>query len=362
MMTLGLHSFHERHSARFGDVNGTEVVLDHGDPLAEHAALTRTAGVLDLSFRGRLCVIGADRARFLHGQVTNNVKDLRPGQGCYAALTTNKGKLQSDLNLHCLADELLLDFEPGLTTRVTERLEKFIVADDVQLVDVAPHYGLLSVQGPAAARVINKAGLFPTLPEQAFRSVKVADATFGDLYLANLSRSGSTGYDVFVPIGHLEPVAEKLFAATQAMGGKAAGWTALEIARIEAGLPRFGADMDETTLPHEAGIETRAVSFNKGCYIGQEVINRIRSFGQVTRALRGLRLPADLPALPTRGDKLLHGGKEAGHITSATHSPTLNASLALGYVRKECNAPGTELELRTAQSTWPVKIVPLPFQ
>ena len=136
------------------------MVNDYGDWPAEHAALRESAGVLDLSFRSRLCLTGADRVRFLHGQVTNDVKKLRVGEGCYAALVTAKGKMESDLNIFCLQDELLLDFEPGLTEKISQRLEKFIVADDVQIVDVAPHYGLLSVQGPKAEEVVRALGLF----------------------------------------------------------------------------------------------------------------------------------------------------------------------------------------------------------
>jgi len=149
-----LHEFHHTLGARFVEQNGGERVNDYGDCLAEHRALCETAGVIDLGFRSRLCLVGNDRARFLHGQVTNDVKKLRPGDGCYAALTTAKGKMESDLNIFCFADELLLDFEPGLAAKVSQRLEKFIVADDVQIVDVAPHYGLLTVQGPKAAEVI----------------------------------------------------------------------------------------------------------------------------------------------------------------------------------------------------------------
>lgn len=361
MNQLGLHEFHHRLGAQFGEVAGEEVVLQYGDALAEQAALRQSAGVLDLGFRGRLCVVGADRARFLHGQVTNNIKDLKPGHGCYAAITTNKGKLQSDLNIHCLADELLLDFEPGLTAKIMERLEKFVVADDAQIVDVTPHYGLLSVQGPKAGDNVSALGIFSALPEKPSQSVKASDATLGEIYLVNLPRIGSAGFDLFVPVAAMGAVADKLIAAAKQISGRACGWTALELARIEAGIPRFGADMDETNLPQEAGIESRAVSFTKGCYIGQEVINRIRTIGQVSRALRGLRLPDVLPALPARGDKLFHEGKEVGRITSAAASPALRANIALGYVRKECNAVGTELTLRNDSGEWPVKVVALPF-
>jgi folate-binding protein YgfZ len=160
-------------------------------------------------------------------------------------------------------------------------------------------------------------------------------------------------------------VADKLIAAAKQIGGRACGWQAFETARIEAGIPRFGVDMDETNIPLECGIENRAVSYSKGCYIGQEVINRIHSFGHVTRELRGLRLAAPASAgqpLPQRGDKLFRNGKEIGYVTSAIKSPMLGATIALGYVRREANQIGTELVLRTAAGEYPAKIVELPFR
>ncbi|HEV2436551.1 MAG TPA: glycine cleavage T C-terminal barrel domain-containing protein [Verrucomicrobiae bacterium] len=427
MTALQLHEFHHGLGAQFAGLNGAEVVNDYGDWLAEHAALRQSAGILDLSFRSRICLTGADRVRFLHGQVTNDVKKLRVGEGCYAAITTNKGKMESDLNIFNLHDELLLDFEPGLTGKMSQRLEKFIVADDVQIVDVAPHYGLLSVQGPKAEEVVRALGLFGwgerprepipadcqygssvasphQFPSQLLESVKVSDATLGEIYLANHARllsvcsSGresahsslpkrqsrltsaatvnliSAGFDLFIPNSSLGAVADKLIAAAKQIGGlvapkrseggRACGWQAFETARIEAGIPRFGVDMDNTNLPLECGIESRAVSYNKGCYIGQEVINRIHSFGHVTKELCGLRLAAPASAglpLPQRGDKLFRDGKEVGYITSAVKSPVLEANIALGFVRREANQIGTELTLRTASGENSVKIVELPF-
>ena len=172
---------------------------------------------------------------------------------------------------------------------------------------------------------------------------------------------GAPGFDLFVPNQSLAAVADKLVAVVGQVGGRPVGWQAFETARIEAGIPRFGADMDETNLPLECGIEERAVSYHKGCYIGQEVINRVHSFGHVTKELRGLRLAGDLKSLPQRGDKLFHNGKEIGYITSAVKSPALNATIALGYVRREANQIGTELILRTAAGESPAKIVDLPF-
>jgi len=360
------------------------MVNDYGGWPAEHAALGETAGVLDFSFRSRVCLVGADSARFLHGQVTNDVKKLHAGEGCYAAITTAKGKMESDLNIFCLAEELLLDFEPGLTGKISQRLEKFIVADDVQIVDAAPHYGLLSVQGPRAADVVVALGLCGwgecprepaiaeahhgspgvsphRLPTKPLDSVKISHATHGEIYLMNQPRLGTNGFDWFLPNHSLRAVADRLVMAAKAVGGRACGWQAFETARVEAGIPRFGADMDETNLPLECGIESRAVSYTKGCYIGQEVINRVHSVGHVNRELRGLRLADDLKSLPARGDKLFSAGKEVGFVTSAVKSPKLKANIALGYVRREINQTGNELALQTADGESPAKIVELPF-
>jgi folate-binding protein YgfZ len=358
MNPLTLQEFHHSLGARFTELNGAQVVADYGDWLAEHKALRETAGVMDLSGRSRLCLVGADRSRFLHGQITNDVKKLRAGEGCYAAITTAKGKMESDLNLFALAEELLLDFEPGLTEKISARLEKFIVADDVQIVDAAPHYGLLSVQGPRAGEVVRALGLSGELPAKQFASIKFSDAMLGEIYLATDARlhrwwgetpssPNQNGFDLFVPNNSLGAVADKLIAAAKSIGGRAVGWTAFETARIEAGIPRYGADMDDNCLPLECGIELHAIVYNKGCYIGQEVINRIHSVGHVNRELRALRLAADLESLPTKGEKLFSGGKEVGHITSAVKSP-LTGNIALGFVRREVNRIGNTLQLGAA--------------
>jgi folate-binding protein YgfZ len=405
MNQLMLHEFHRGLGARFAELNGMELVSDYGDWLAEHAALHHSAGVLDFSFRSRLCLVGADRARFLHGQVTNDVKKLGIGEGCYAVITTAKGKMESDVNIFCLADELLLDFEPGLAQVISQRLEKYIVADDVQIVDAAPHYGLLSVQGPKAEAVVQATDLFADIPVKQLSTIKISDATLGEIYLVNNPRlinlhpggghegqsqignrpvlrsstseggqsaignelepphvvSYNYGFDLFVPSQSLGAVADKLVVATKQVGGRVCGWQAFETARIEAGIPRFGADMDGTNIPLECGLEARAITYTKGCYIGQEVINRIHSVGHVNRELRGLRLADDLKQLPRHGDKLFHAGKEAGYVTSAVRSPLLNANIALGYVRREANQIGTELMVRTVDGETVAKVVALPF-
>jgi folate-binding protein YgfZ len=316
-----------------------------------------SVGVADVGSRGRVCVTGADRMRFLNGQVTNNVKDLVVGQGCYAALVNAKGKLQSDLNIYRLADELLLDFEPGLTAVVIARLEKYIIADDVEVIDVGSNYGMLTVQGPRSAEVVSSVALAPPDAPMQWSGVKSAS---GDVYCMNNARGAVRGFDLFMPTPQREDLSKQLAEAAKKLGGGSTGMEALEVIRIEAGIPRFGIDMDESNLAPEA-IEARAISYAKGCYIGQEVISRIRAFGQVAKSLRGLRLPRELNAWPKRGDKLFRDGKEAGYITSATRSPKYDANIALGYVRREHNAAGAQLEAVSPTGRFAVQVCDLPF-
>jgi folate-binding protein YgfZ len=360
MQPLSLHESHQKLGARFGAVDGAEIVEDYGAFPAEHVALTQTAGVIDLSSRSRLCLTGSDRVRFLHGQVTNDVKRLKTGEGCYAALVSSKGRMQSDVNIYCLAEELLLDFEPGLTQRVIERLERYIIADDVQAIDVNALYGLLSIQGPASAEVVKNLGWFSNPPIRIGDFAKTVDASLGEVYVAKQPRLASDGYDFFLPISGLAVAADNFAAATNRIGGRFCGWKAFEMSRIEAGIPRFGPDMDESNFPQECGIESRALSYNKGCYIGQEVLNRIHTMGHVNRELRGMHL-AEIKVLPNKGDKLFHQGREVGIVTSAIHSLTWKQNIALGYARRENAQPGTELTLRSAEEESPVRVVDLPF-
>ena len=343
------------------EVNGQPTAAHYGDPLAEYSFLTTTAGVLDLSFRGRLLLHGSDRIRFLQGQVTNDVERLKNGDGCYAALVTAKGKMVSDLNILRFENQLLLDFEPGLSARVTARLNQFIIADDVQVEEAELQFGLLSVQGPRSDEVIRRAGLDLASSKLPLSFTMGKWNEVGEIDLVNNPRLGNSGLDLFVPLSGMESARTKLAAAARGIGGGPAGWLAFEQARIEAGIPRFGADMDESNLPPEAGLETRAISYSKGCYIGQEVIARIRTYGQVAKALRMLRLDDQLQQLPAKGEKLFSEGKEAGYITSAIRSPRLGQNLALGFVKREVWEIGNSLTLPMAGVNHSAIITALPF-
>jgi len=284
-----------------------------------YEALTKDSAWIDLSARGRLCLTGADRQKFLNGQVTNNVKDLKVGEGCYAALASAKGKMNSDLFIFILPDEILLDFEPGLKEKVIERLEKYIIADDVQIVDASGSFKMISVRGPRISKGLHLS-----------TGIRIVEEAGGD-YVASTPRLGMLGLDYFLPV-------DKAWSSNS----PEASMDAFETARIESGIPRFGVDMDENTLVPEAIPD--AISYTKGCYIGQEVIARIRTYGQVAKALRSLRFEAGA-GVPNRGEKILHEGKEVGWITSAVFSPRNERAIALGYVRKECNQMGTRLKV-----------------
>jgi folate-binding protein YgfZ len=362
LKALILNEAHLKHGARYLAVNDSPVVEHYGDPLAEYNALRRTTALVDLSSRGRLCLLGADRRSFLNGQVTNDVAGLKDGEGCYAALVNAKARIQSDLNIYFLPEEILLDFEPGYGQAVSARLNQYIIADDVQVVDISADFGLLNLEGPQASNALHVALPPNALPTGPHRIVRHQDDECGDLHIACHLRTGLPGFDCLVPAAGLHAFWSRLENAAHQVGGQACGWQALEWLRVESGLPRFGQDMDETNLAPETGITDRAINYRKGCYIGQEVIARIRTYGHVTRALRGLQFIDELRELPVRGDKLLKAGREVGYLTSVIRSPVLDRHIALGYVRREVNEPGTELVLQSsARASHPVTIVPLPF-
>ena len=309
----------------------------------EFAALTKTAGVLDLSSRSRLCLLGEDRAKFLHGQVTNDITGLAENTGCYAALVNAKGKMESDLFAYRLTDEILLDFEPGLAEGVQARLEKFIITEEVEVADAAPHFGLLSVQGPTAGEVM--AALQLPAPEAELALEK----TEAEIYIINQARLGSSGFDLFVPVDLLEQVKTQ-FLEHAPLCGEAA----FEKARVLATIPRFGKDFTPDNLAPEGGIEARAISYAKGCYIGQEVIARIRTYGKVQRVLRGLKLEGAV----AMGDEVFHGKKKVGALSSVITEP--DAALAL--IRREANEPGTALRVETKNGSVNAEVATLPFE
>ena len=309
----------------------------------EFTALTEGAGWLDQSDRSRLCLLGADRARFLHGQVTNDINGLGEFTGCYAALVNAKGKMESDLFAYRLADEILLDFEPGLTAAVQARLERYVIAEDVEIADVAPHFGLLTVQGPQAEAVLTKLDLpAPTEP------LTVAQ-TEDEIYIVHQPRLGTDGFDLFIPIDAMNAWRERLDTIAPRCQ-----MPAFEKARVLATIPQFGVDLTTDNFPPEGGLETRAISYAKGCYIGQEIIARIRTYGKVNKVLRGL----SLEGAAAIGDPVLHEGTPVGTLSSVCHEP----SAALAIIKRTASEPGTVLSVDTKNGSVSAQVATLPFE
>ena len=266
-------------------------------------ALRAGAAWLDLSERGRITVRGRDRARLLHNITSNEVKKMTPGAGCYAFLLNPQGRIQADLNLLSFADHFLIDTEPELREKVQQLIRRYIVADQVELEDVTTQTAAIGVEGPLAESL-----QFPD---------GCAKAPF--------SLTGQPGYRIYCAAAEMAKIAGQLEAA----GARPATPEDARVVRIENGKPRYGEDIGETSLPQETQ-QMHAVSFTKGCYLGQEIVERIRTQGHVNKNLVRLEIDGSEPAVP--GARLMVDGKEA-EITSSVYSPHFGKVIALAYVR-----------------------------
>jgi folate-binding protein YgfZ len=308
-------------------------------------AARTSAVVVDRSGEGRLRLTGADRVTWLQGLVTNDVAALQPGEGCYAAFLTPQGRMIADLRILATREALLLDVPTVARAAVAERFEQFIITEDVVVEDVTARVARLAVHGPQAAAVLAKAldepmATFAYLTEHGHVDVEFQDAP---VVVAGACDLGFPGFDVYCAADRMTDVVARLFAAG-AHDITAEAWDTL---RIEAGLPLFGVDMDADTIPLEAGIEERAISQTKGCYVGQEVVIRIlhRGGGRVVRRLVAWRADAQSApdVVPVAGTPLIVEGKEIGRVTSAAWSPSLLRIIGLGYAHRDHTEPGTHL-------------------
>lgn len=288
--------------------------------------LRSTAAWIDLTARGKIRLTGEDRARLLHAMTTNHVQDLKPGGGCYAFFLNAQGRILADANILCFADHLLLDTEPEVRQKLFEHLDQFIIADDVTLTDLTSEVATVSIEGPTAADVLTAAGAPIPEPEGASLS-------WGDRTVARLNTTGQLGFFVFLPLAQLVDF-------TAALGIVQADPAAARTARIENGKPRYGEEITDRYLVQETG-QMRAVHPSKGCYLGQEIVERVKSRGQVHRHLRGITLNGSVP--PPAGSKLQLDGKDVAELASAVYSPTRERCVGMAYVRTEALRPGTIL-------------------
>src|SRR5687767_2608462 len=298
--------------------------------------MTEACALVDRSARGKLALTGGEAKEFLQGQVSNDVEGLQPGTGCYAAFLTPKGKMLGDLRVLDTAEELLIDCERVALQELFNMIRRFKLGRDVELHKRTLESGLLSLIGPRARAV---AGDLPA-EEHTHRAAELGGATVR-LIATDL------GVDVLCDAGDLETVRAALLDA----GAVQADEDAAEIRRVETGRPRYGIDLDDSVIPQEAGLNARAVSFTKGCYVGQETVARLHYRGKPNRHLRGLRLDGPVET----GAPLMLGEKQVGKVTSAVVSP-LHGPIGLALVRREA-APGDTLSAGSASSV----VAELPF-
>lgn len=303
---------------------------------ARYLDFRERGGLMDLSGRARFHLTGPDRVRYLNGQISNDVRGLPAGEARRACIMTAKGRLCAHIWYSATPDFLRVDAAGALREPLAARLERYIVADDVELVDAGESERLFHVLGPAAESVAGNTG-----------------AT-----AARADRLGIPGWDIHVFAGEAEPLWQQLEATLPVVDD-----ALQKTLRIEAGIPAWGAELSEETLPPEAGLDITAIDYHKGCYIGQEVISRLKSIGHVNRQLRGLLAPADDAGLDLQGAILHDPGdpeKEAGRITSAAYSFALARPAALGYVKRAVTA-GTLLARLPDGRSVEVEVRPLPL-
>ncbi|MBI2188033.1 MAG: folate-binding protein YgfZ [Acidobacteria bacterium] len=313
--------------------------------IESYRALRDGAAIGAIAPRRVIAVGGADRASFLHGLLTNDVQSLTSESGCYAAWLTPQGRMITDLHVFEDGKRILLDVPAELAAALLQRLDQNVFTEDVQLTDLSRRLAAVWIHGPSGAavleRVLGGASGLGEWPDYRHAAMSFAGA---DARVARVDQLGVTGFCVYVDA---EREAD-LRAALTAAGGVPADPEAIEAARIEAGYPVFGFDMTADTIPLEAGIEDRAISFTKGCYVGQEVIVRVlhRGHGRVARRLVGLRLDGSA----SRGARVLADGREIGVVTSAASSPSLGP-IAMGYVHRDFTPSGTHVMVEAAGGT-----------
>lgn len=304
--------------------------------MAGYTALRESAAWIDLSTRGKIRMTGEDRARLLHAMTTNQIEQLKPGEGCYTFFLNAQGRILGDANVLCEAESLLLDTEPQARASLFQHLDQFIIADDVTLEDVTDSMATVAIEGPQAAGALGKLGAPVPETEQSWQD-------WNGKLVVRASSTGSMGWLVFVPASEKQAFIESLGGVPQADADAA------RLVRIENGRARYGEEITERFLLQETG-QMRAVSFSKGCYLGQEIVERVRSRGQVHRHLLPVQIETE--NVPPAGTKLAGAdGKDLAEIMSAAFSPALMKVVAMAYVRTDAARPGFELHWNEARAT-----------
>jgi folate-binding protein YgfZ len=331
---------HEAAGASLAGYFGCRLPARFSDTHQEYRYAREAAAVADKNYRAFFNFTGPDRVRYLNAILTNNIRDLQPGQGASSLLLNPQGHILAELDTYAFADRILAVTYAMIRERTAATLEKFIIMDDVTLEDVTMKLGAISVEGPKTSNVLAAVGapLIDPLTELGH-----TETTVGGVACTMVRRSpgGFPGAEFIAERKVLPQLWEVLVKAAKSIGGGPVGYDALSALRLEAGIPWLGYDFDETVIPHEAGLELSHINYSKGCYTGQEIVERVRSRGHVNRKRVGVSFQGN--AIPPPKTPLLADGTEAGYVTRSAFSYALGKPIGMAYLRREHNSPGSKL-------------------
>jgi len=353
-----LAELHRAAGAELALYFGVALPAQFGDPLAEHRLAREHAALVDTNFRAVFSLTGPDRVRYLNAVLTSNVRDLSPGQGAIGLLLNAQGHILAELQTFALEERLLILGHAFLREQTAATLDKFIIMDDAALADETAESGTLAIEGPAAPEIVRElTGVeLASLADHGHASATIkAVAGAIPCRVVRHSLFGFPGAEFLVRREALAHLWNVLSAAVRAHGGGPIGYHALNALRLEAGVPWFGADFDEHQIPHEAALEQTHISYTKGCYTGQEIVERVRSRGHVNRRRAAFLFSEGEPPAP--GTILTASGAEAGHVTSAAYSPLAGRPIGMGYLRREHSQPGNRLQCGSAEA----EVIELPL-
>jgi folate-binding protein YgfZ len=345
-----LAATHARAGAKMGVWFGCALPDTFGDAAAEFRHARESVALIDKNYRAYLSFTGPDRVRYLNAVLTNDIKGLSAGQGNVSLLLNPQGHILAEIETYAFAEKLFCVSYAMIRERLVEVLEKFIIMDDVTLTDESERFGTLALEGPKAAAVVREVS---GADIGALGELSSTDSAVGTVPCRIVKRSpgGVAGAEFVVAREKLPALWELLLDAARKHGGGPMGYTALSGLRLAQGVPWFGYDFGEKQIPHEAGLQNSHISYTKGCYTGQEIVERVRSRGQVNRQRVGLVFSAD--AVPEAGTPLMMEGKEVGFVTRAAKAwDSVPARvLGMGYVRREAGALGSVLQWAKGTAT-----------
>lgn len=347
-MDTPLLNDHRAAGAKLAEFSGCLLPEVFSDFESEWRAERESVALFDTNWHAITTLTGPDRVRYLNAIVTNNIQALAEGHGTIALLLNAQGRILAELEVYASKDKLTLLSHASVRERTDATLDKYIIMDDVEMEDATGRMGTIAIEGPRAGIVISQAtGLeIERFPEFASRDVKIS---WMPCRVIRRSHFGNVGLEILAQREHLGSLWRTLHASVQALGGAPIGMKALNSLRLEAGVPWFPLDFNDSVIPHEAGLEKTHVSFSKGCYTGQEIVERVRSRGHANR--QRVRLSFSIAEAPAQETKLRAGRAEAGYVTSAGFSPAAGTAIGMGYLRREHIAPGSVVEFDGGTAT-----------